>query len=491
MRSLAIALLFAAAAVPPAPALDAAPGPADRTAEGGAPPGGAAPCHGPALAPVQESQDACPGCGTRTVPRAKFCHECGKDLRPKARDTSSFHQPDLGIRLSVPPETYGIRTADFKHKWAGTQCEIDGKDGQVGGVVTYYVWGATAGAFADWREESWKTTQGVKSVRRVKEDRKIRRPYGDWIRREYIVEYEDNEWHYLEVFVGRGSRNIELALWAPEAVFEEVRDDLYKISDTLDYARVRRCPLCKADVKADAKSCAGCEASLEAPDADLERLLRKHDIQLVTDASKYYPVKTASGHTLEARAVPRKTVERFCKILARELARYPAEFWRKLRLERIVLCRQLKRSGTGYGGLSEYDSDTIHFEITEGWDVGRFMTSKVHHELFHFVDYRDDLTIEKDDAWEKLNPTGFKYDAAKGGFGGFDQTQKGFINTYAQSGLCEDKAEIYAWLVAYPKGMEARGENDEVIRTKAARMKELVRAYCGELDDDFWASLGE
>jgi hypothetical protein len=229
--------------------------------------------------------------------------------------------------------------------------------------------------------------------------------------------------------------------------------------------------------------------TLVSPNEELNRLLRKHGIQIVVDPGKIYPRKTASNNAITAKAAPKKAIEDFCALLASELAPYPAEFFQQLGLERIVLCRDLRRDGTDYGGLSEYDTDTIHFEITQGKDLKHYQSSKIHHELFHFIDYRDDATIERDDAWEKLNPSGFKYDANRSGFWGFDDKNAGFLNTYSMTAVSEDKAEIYGHLAVRAEQLEERALTDKVIRRKIQRMKELVRAYCPKLDDEFWNGL--
>ncbi|GEM_PF-826216 len=436
---------------------------------------------------VQESPEACPGCGTSTVPRAKFCHDCGTDLR-KGRDTAVFLQPDLGIKLSVPADTFRIRTKDFQRGWTGTQCEIESADGWSWGIITHFVWGASPKAFADWRHDSWKTTNGVTNVRR-KDDRSVQRPYGEWHRCEITFDFGGTSYHYLELFGRRGSRNVELVFWTTEDRWPNLRPTFERLTDSFEYTRIFRCGACRSRASVREDSCPGCGRTLWPPHEKLARLCRRLGIQVVTDVSRHYPVKTASGHTIDGKTAPQDKIDEFSELLAAELARYPEELFRKLHVERIVLCTEMKRDGVVYGGLAEYDSDTIHFAITEGWNLENFMRAKAHHELFHFLDYRDDLTSEKDDAWEKLNPEGFRYDPKKTGYGGLDDSEKGFLNKYSHTGVGEDKAEVFAYSVSAPKAMRERARRDPILKSKIARIKELARAYCAELDDAFWEAL--
>lgn len=437
-----------------------------------------------ALLLVLPQANDCPRCGTETVARAKYCHECGVDLRIE-QGPSTVVLPDLGVRLPLPRGKFKFRTKEFTLGWGGTQCEIEGLEGRAFGVITHWVWGATPKAFADWREGNWKTVQGVTNVRRGR-DQVLRKPYGEWLRTEIQFDYNGTGYHYLETFVRRGSRNVELVLWSTEADWVDVSKTLQGIADAFEYQRVVRCPSCRLDLSIEDRTCRGCQASLAAPDADLDRLSRQYGIQVIADVSRHYPLKTASGHKVHGHPAPAKEVGDFCRLLAKELAKYPEELLRKLQLERFVLCRAMERDDVRYGGLSEYDSDTIHFEITEGWNIEHFMVSKIHHELYHFIDYRDDLTTEKDDAWEKLNTRGFAYDPKKKAYGGLDDKDKGFLNSYAQTGVGEDKAEVFGYLVTCPKVVIARGEKDPVLAKKIARMKELAKSYCGALDDGFW-----
>lgn len=427
------------------------------------------------------TREACPKCKAGLARGAKFCQECGAKIGAAEKKA-----PSNGISIQVDEKKFEIRREDFTFGWAGTVLELAGKDGVGGGVVTHYISGMKPEVFADWRENSWKTTEGVRNVKRVKSEafRKT------WVRREIVLEYEFQEYHYLEVFGLRGSRNVELALWAPEAVWDDVKDDFYAISETLAFERIWSCPACAATVKPEDDACR-CGATLVTPNGDLNKLARKWGIQIVVDVGSIYPRKTASGHTIDGKTAPKKSVEEFCALMAAELAAYPDDFFRQLELERIVLCRDLRRNGDEFGGLSEYDTDTIHYEITQGKDLKFYQSSKIHHELFHFIDYRDDADIDRDESWEKLNASGFKYDANRSGWWGFEEKNPGFLNTYSMTAVGEDKAEIYGHLAVRPGQMEERGVKDKVVRKKIQRMKELVKKYCPSLDDEFWKALAD
>ena len=62
----------------------------------------------------------------------------------------------------------------------------------------------------------------------------------------------------------------------------------------------------------------------------------------------------------------------------------------------------------------------------------------------------------------------------------------GFLNHYSTTGVEEDKAEIFANLIVEPEVVKKRAETDAVLQSKVAQMRELLAAFCAEMNDDFW-----
>lgn len=174
------------------------------------------------------------------------------------------------------------------------------------------------------------------------------------------------------------------------------------------------------------------------------------------------------------------TPERLTKaerILERELGRYPAGFLRKARLRRVVFCEGLEENERPIPSLPNHAS-TLLVDVDAGEG---FLARLVHHEVFHFIDYADDLVVVRDPAWEKLNDPSFRYEgggralrdpATSSGSG-----PPGFVTRYATAALEEDKAEIFAWLMMDKPILAARCSLDPILRPKVERIHAIVTAF--------------
>jgi hypothetical protein len=66
----------------------------------------------------------------------------------------------------------------------------------------------------------------------------------------------------------------------------------------------------------------------------------------------------------------------------------------------------------------------------------------------------------------------------------------GFLNAYSISGLEEDKAEIFAYMVVARQYMEERAMRDAIVEKKMQKMEEGLQAFCPQLHDQFWDRAG-
>lgn len=146
------------------------------------------------------------------------------------------HQ-DYAIRFTARKADIRVRSADFQFRWPGSLCEIEGPD-DIGGVLVLYTSAMKVDKYAAWREASWTKLSGVRLYRKIASER-LDRKTGDWLREEHTLEYaakETVEWHYVETFISHGKRNLELTVWCPETRWEENRDAMRAIADSLRYA---------------------------------------------------------------------------------------------------------------------------------------------------------------------------------------------------------------------------------------------------------------
>lgn len=202
--------------------------------------------------------------------------------------------------------------------------------------------------------------------------------------------------------------------------------------------------------------------------------------------------------------------QRAClRLLEDELTLYDPEVIKLSQLQRLIICTNLMADGDRANGLAQvgrFVVDTLILDadhVEAHWETS---CATLHHELFHAIDYRDDVRHYLDPEWRKLNGDEFRYndslqftageqysDAAY--FPRFDfrhlaDIPAGFLNQYATQSVHEDKAVVYSWmLVRYRELMELCA-GDAVLRAKVEYMKSLLAKFHASFDDAFWERIG-
>jgi hypothetical protein len=223
---------------------------------------------------------------------------------------------------------------------------------------------------------------------------------------------------------------------------------------------------------------------------ELGEVARAYHIEVVT-ADPAFPVSTRHG-TIDGKGADPKALHEYARLFVPEFSLYPADLVKRARLRRVVLCRDLSFAGQRRNAVPDYEHDTLYLDVSRGTYNTRYLRKVIHHEFFHIIDYRDDGSVYADERWASLNPPGFKY----GGSGRAAQDLRetsvlttkypGFLNHYSTTAVEEDKAEVFANLVVDLAYVEDRALTDRVLRAKVARMKELLAAFCPEMDGRFW-----
>ncbi len=204
-----------------------------------------------------------------------------------------------------------------------------------------------------------------------------------------------------------------------------------------------------------------------------------------------FPVETAHGEIAGAAAAEDE-LAKYAPILIREWSLYPVSLVRKTKLKRIVLCRDLAFAGQKRTAVPDFENETLYLDVSRGLHAERYVRKVIHHEFFHMIDWRDDGAVYSDRSWMGLNPKGFTY--GDGGVNAQDdptvslhtEAAPGFLNRYSMSGVEEDKAELFAHLLVEPAFVARRSKQDAFLGAKTARLKELLRDFCPDLDDEFW-----
>jgi len=224
--------------------------------------------------------------------------------------------------------------------------------------------------------------------------------------------------------------------------------------------------------------------------ASLSQLENRFALQLVTSGEPF-PVKNSYG-PIDGRDASREAIAAYAPLLAGEFGLYPASFVRRSGLKRIVLCTELKFSGQRWNAVPDYDHDTLYLEVVRGNHDPTYQRRVIHHDFFHFVDWRDDGVVDSDPVWSALNPDGFRYGqggaAAQSDARGqlLDPALIGFVDRYAQSAVEEDKAELFAALVVCGDVIVKRAKTDEILASKIRLLRSNCRLFCQDIDEGFW-----
>ncbi|MCC7529163.1 MAG: hypothetical protein IT342_11600 [Candidatus Melainabacteria bacterium] len=212
---------------------------------------------------------------------------------------------------------------------------------------------------------------------------------------------------------------------------------------------------------------------------------KKFGVSIVADKNR---LDIDIGYNRADEEKANRYVESF---LGNELSIYSNNVLKQSRLSRIVLCNDLASLGKKVAGLADlqwlgltwFFGNQILIDVA--YPLNTYARLVIHHELYHLIDSVDDFNGLYDNAWKKLNSPKFKYnadlppDSKASAFAGF-------ISTYSMQAVHEDKAETFAHMIVDYKGIEKLAKKDFVLKSKIRRMKELMKTFSSEFDDDFW-----
>jgi hypothetical protein len=193
--------------------------------------------------------------------------------------------------------------------------------------------------------------------------------------------------------------------------------------------------------------------------------------------------------------------ERFAVLLENELPLYHKDVIAACGLRRIILCQELTSKDKRLAGLAELGLWELGTLVIDGGilqQMNEWPREVFHHELFHAIDYRDDLSHYIDPSWTKLNGPGFHYNAdiAFVDMPPFDHrnvaaAEPGFIDTYAMQNPYEDKATVYAALMVRYQQTLDQCKSDDILQRKVHYMKDLLLKFHPSFDNAFWDRVAE
>ena len=225
----------------------------------------------------------------------------------------------------------------------------------------------------------------------------------------------------------------------------------------------------------------------------LERIEESYRVEIIAEAPQF-PVETIWG-PIDGTKAASHSLETYIPLFSEEFTLYPPALIKRAILERIVLCEELSFAGQVRAAIPDYVNDTLYLDVRDAGENPSYFRKAIHHEFFHLMDFRDDGDVYADSKWSDLNRPEFSYGA--GGVSAQDTPETswptdkypGFLNHYSTTGVEEDKAELFAYLMVESEYVKLRTTDDAVLRAKVDRMRRLLFSFCPHVDQEFWETV--
>jgi hypothetical protein len=175
----------------------------------------------------------------------------------------------------------------------------------------------------------------------------------------------------------------------------------------------------------------------------------------------------------------------YLRLFAQEFNKYPPAFVKACGIEVIAFTKDMTVNGQSRNAIPVAHDKMLYYDPFGGAHSEEYQRHVVHHEFFHVADNLLNAATEVPDPnWESQNDPKFHYGggghlATGSDQGGGTNREAGFINRYSTSGIEEDKAEIYAWMLVDTESnvLEQRARADKRLGAKVKHMREFVRYY--------------
>src|SRR5262245_25783368 len=154
-------------------------------------------------------------------------------------------------------------------------------------------------------------------------------------------------------------------------------------------------------------ACVRAEDATDPDFPELATVAKRYRIQVLT-ADLGLPVKTFHGE-IDGKPASQEELKRYVPLFAAEFGLYPQDLVKRVKLRRVVLCKDLAFGPQRRNAVPDWQHDTLYLEAYRGWYDPTYLRKVIHHEFYHMVDYRDDGLVYTDERWSRLNPAGFKY----------------------------------------------------------------------------------
>lgn len=152
--------------------------------------------------------------------------------------------------------------------------------------------------------------------------------------------------------------------------------------------------------------------------------------------------------------------------------KYTREVFTLAGCHKIVLCTALKYAGQARAAIPDWVNHILYVDTQLGSKSQGYQTHILHHELYHLIDYADDARVYVDTVWAGINSKSFKYGSGGAAAqnvkdtGALTTAFAGFLTHYSTTGVEEDKAELFAYLMTKPAYVRERCSTDPILDTK-------------------------
>ena len=164
-----------------------------------------------------------------------------------------------------------------------------------------------------------------------------------------------------------------------------------------------------------------------------------------------------------------------------------------------MICEKITDNSLGFepGGLAPGHIDqspgVFYLNLSA---VNKYQKSKLkrdyikllfHHEFYHIIDSSLSL-MQLDESWERINKVEYSNELIVGGIG-IDTSVEGFISGYARNNSAEDKAELFAFMIAQHQDFKKAIAEDQILQKKSKLMISRLKTISKQIDKNFWKRL--
>lgn len=183
-----------------------------------------------------------------------------------------------------------------------------------------------------------------------------------------------------------------------------------------------------------------------------------------------------------------KRIPRIALNIAMGLEHFPEDLLRKVKMEYIVFCGDLRNAEGSVAGLPAPPNNVMLLNLTNR-DSDRQIRELFFHEFYHL--FEDRFGLVRDQEWLRRFDAGYhhgrqsleQYKADRIGSGGF-----GFLNNYSRSHPYEDRAEIFSMLMVSKSYLTKyiMKNKDDLLAAKTEYVSNTAKKHLGIDFEPLW-----